>query len=216
MNFSVFFDEVRNSLFGGRLTQDQVEGMEKTINYRDESYRGVTDDQLAYVLATVKWETAHTMQPIKEYGSQSYLKSKPYYPYYGRGLVQLTWKKNYERYGIAGTPDKALEWPTALKVMFDGMVRGVFTGKKLSDYIADGQRDYINARRIINGTDRAKEIAAIADDYRSALIKAQDAVEPTPSRPDLQAQFDAMLITALQSNPRVQDLVRQLCQIPES
>jgi hypothetical protein len=70
----------------------------------------------------------------------------------------------------------------------------------------------VNARRIINGTDRAKEIAAIADDYRDAIIKAQDAVEP-PSPPpsdDLQARFDAMLIVALQTNPQVQELVRQL------
>ena len=216
MNFEVFFDEVRNSLFGGRLTQDQVEGMEKIINYRDESYKGVTDDQLAYMLATVKWETAHTMQPIKEYGSQAYLKAKRYYPYYGRGLVQLTWKKNYQRYGIADTPDKALEWPTSLHVMFDGMIKGIFTGKKLSDYIADGRRDYVNARRIINGTDRAKEIAAIAEDYRSAILKAQAAVQPppppapSPSKPSLQSRFEEMLIIALQTNPQVQDLVRQL------
>jgi putative chitinase len=216
MNLAVFFDEVRNSLFGGKLTQDQVVGMENIINYRDDNYRGVTDDQLAYMLATVKWETAHTMQPIKEYGSQAYLKSKPYYPYYGRGLVQLTWKANYERYGIAATPDKALEWPTSLLVMFDGMTKGIFTGKKLSDYIADGRRDYVNARRIINGTDRAKEIAAIADDYRDAIIKAQDAVEPPPPPDDLQARFDAMLIVALQTNSQVQDLVRRLCQTPES
>jgi putative chitinase len=218
MNMAVFFDEVRGSLFGGRLTQAQVDGMGQIIHYRDTEYRGVTDDQLAYMLATVQWETAHTMQPIKEYGSQSYLRSKPYWPYFGRGLVQLTWKRNYERYGIAATPDKALEWPTSLKVMFDGMVRGIFTGKKLSDYINENERDYINARRIINGTDRAKEIAAMADDYRDAIIKAQDAVEPppppppppAPSNPDLQAQFDSMLIVALQTNPQVQELVRQL------
>jgi hypothetical protein len=94
--------------------------------------------------------------------------------------------------------------------MFDGMTKGIFTGKKLSDYIADGRRDYVNARRIINGTDRAKEIAAIADDYRDAIIKAQDAVEPPPPPDDLQARFDAMLIVALQTNPQVQELVRQL------
>ena len=219
MNLGVFFDEVRNSLFGGRLTQSQVEGMENIIRYRDENYRGVTDDQLAYMLATVKWETAHTMQPIKEYGSNAYLRAKPYFPYYGRGLVQLTWKKNYELYGIADTPDEALEWPTSLKVMFDGMVRGVFTGKKLSDYINNTKRDYVNARRIINGTDRAKEIAAIANDYRDAIIKAQAAIEPPPpppppaplpSDPELQAMFDAMLIVSLQSNSQVQELVRQL------
>jgi putative chitinase len=205
VNFQIFFDDVRNSLFGGKLSQGQVEGMENIINYSTVSL-----DQLAYVLATVKWETAHTMQPIKEYGSTAYLKSKPYWPYYGRGLVQLTWKDNYAKYGLDKTPDKALEWDSSLFVLFDGMTKGLFTGKKLDDYINDNKRDYINARRIINGTDRAKEIAQIADAYRTALIAAQDPVAP-PADDDLQARFDQMLAISLTSNPHIQDLVRQLC-----
>jgi len=206
VNFQIFFDDVRNSLFGGKLSQGQVEGMEKIINYSTVSL-----DQLAYVLATVKWETAHTMQPIKEYGSTAYLKSKPYWPYYGRGLVQLTWRDNYAKYGLEKTPDKALEWESSLFVLFDGMTKGLFTGKKLDDYINDNKRDYINARRIINGTDRAKEIAQIADAYRTALIAAQDPVAP-PADDDLQARFDQMLAISLTSNPQIQDLVRQLCR----
>ena len=204
MNFQIFFDDVRNSLFGGKLSQGQVEGMENIINYSTVSL-----DQLAYVLATVKWETAHTMQPIKEYGSTAYLKSKPYWPYYGRGLVQLTWKDNYAKYGLDKTPDKALEWDSSLFVLFDGMTKGLFTGKKLDDYINDNKRDYINARRIINGTDRAKEIAQIADAYRTALIAAQDPVAP-PEDDDLQARFNQMLAVALTSDPQIQDLVRQI------
>ena len=206
MNFQIFFDDVRNSLFGGKLSQGQVEGMEKIINYSTVSL-----DQLAYVLATVKWETAHTMQPIKEYGSTAYLKSKPYWPYYGRGFVQLTWRDNYAKYGLEKTPDKALEWDSSLFVLFDGMTKGLFTGKKLDDYINDNKRDYINARRIINGTDRAKEIAQIADAYRTALIAAQDPVAP-PEDDDLQARFNQMLAVALTSDPQIQDLVRQLCR----
>jgi predicted chitinase len=206
VNFQIFFDDVRNSLFGGKLSQGQVEGMEKIINYSTVSL-----DQLAYVLATVKWETAHTMQPIKEYGSTAYLKSKPYWPYYGRGLVQLTWRDNYAKYGLEKTPDKALEWESSLFVLFDGMIKGLFTGKKLDDYINDNKRDYINARRIINGTDRAKEIAQIADAYRTALIAAQDPVAP-PADDDLQARFNQMLAVALTSDPQIQDLVRQLCR----
>jgi len=205
VNFQIFFDDVRNSLFGGKLSQGQVEGMENIINYSTVSL-----DQLAYVLATVKWETAHTMQPIKEYGSTAYLKSKPYWPYYGRGLVQLTWRDNYAKYGLEKTPDKALEWESSLFVLFDGMTKGLFTGKKLDDYINDNKRDYINARRIINGTDRAKEIAQIADAYRTALIAAQDPVAP-PEDDDLQARFNQMLAVALTSDPQIQDLVRQLC-----
>jgi predicted chitinase len=31
--------------------------------------------------------------------TNTYLRSKPYYPYYGRGLIQLTWKDAYKKYG---------------------------------------------------------------------------------------------------------------------
>jgi hypothetical protein len=123
--------------------------------------------------------------------------------------VQLTWRDNYAKYGLEKTPDKALEWESSLFVLFDGMIKGLFTGKKLDDYINDNKRDYINARRIINGTDRAKEIAQIADAYRTALIAAQDPVAP-PEDDDLQARFNQMLAVALTSDPQIQDLVRQI------
>src|SRR5262245_13651671 len=59
--------------------------------------QGVLRNQCAYILATAYHETAHTMQPIMELGGQAYLQSKPYYPYVGRGYVQLTWLDNYKR-----------------------------------------------------------------------------------------------------------------------
>ncbi|MGF6964858.1 hypothetical protein OKW43_001863 [Paraburkholderia sp. WC7.3g] len=50
-----------------------------------------------------------------------------------------------------------------------GMEMGIFTGKKLSDYVsADGQ-DYFNARRIINGLDQVDTIASFADRFKSIL-----------------------------------------------
>ncbi|WP_336057381.1 hypothetical protein [Nitratireductor sp. CH_MIT9313-5] len=58
---------------------------------------GLLRNQAAYVLATAKLETAHTMKPVREYGSEKYLRSKPYYPFVGMGYVQITWKANYER-----------------------------------------------------------------------------------------------------------------------
>lgn len=153
--------------------------MEHILDYRDSAWPGMPDNELAYLLATVKWETAHTMQPVKEYGSASYLKSKKYYPYYGRGLVQITWKDNYEKFGVAANPDDALKWPAALDILYRGMIFGMFTGKRLSDYINENSHDYVNARRIINGTDKAKEIADIAEKFRKALLAAVEA-EPVP------------------------------------
>jgi hypothetical protein len=163
-----FFNAVR-PLFSGRMTQAQVDGIKRIINYRDTSYRGVTNAQLAYILATCFHETARRMTPIKEMGSAAYLNSKPYKEKYcGRGLCQITWQKNYEKYNI-NPPEDALTWPVALHVTFDGMVRGQFTGKKLSDYISGSHVDYIGARRIINGVDRASLIAGYAQTFQAAL-----------------------------------------------
>lgn len=121
-----FFDTVRRPLFGGRLTQGQVEGMLRIIAYGIA--RGMSRPDLAYVLATIHWETARWMQPIRE-GARRYgpkysdaaarravtaiynkgiirtnysLPDGPYgQSYYGRGLVQITWYDNYLRLGKA-------------------------------------------------------------------------------------------------------------------
>lgn len=122
--------------------------------------------KLAYALATAWHETAFTLMPVSEYGGEKYLKGKPYYPWYGRGYVQLTWADNYALYGIKDTPEKALEPDRAAQIMVDGMLRGKFTGKKLSDYFSASKEDPVGARRIINGTDRAEQIAGY---YRQFL-----------------------------------------------
>jgi hypothetical protein len=56
--------------------------------------------------------------------------------------------------------------------MFVGMEEGWFTGKKLSDYINGGKADYYGARGIINGKDRAAEIATYAKAFEAALRAA--------------------------------------------
>jgi len=168
MSQKEFFDEIRRTVFGGSMTAAQVQGVTRIIEYRDTHYRGVTNTQLSYLLGTVFHETARKMCPCREYGSEAYLKSKKYYPWVGMGLVQLTWAQNFRKYGITN-PKDALQWDNALHVCFDGMVRGVFTGKKLSDYISGSHVDFIGARRVINGTDRASLVAGYARSFQSAL-----------------------------------------------
>lgn len=58
---------------------------------------GLPRNQAAYVLATAYHESAHTMKPVREYGGETYLRSKSYYPCVGMGYVQLTWKTNYRK-----------------------------------------------------------------------------------------------------------------------
>jgi hypothetical protein len=146
--------------------------------------QGLSLWKTSYVLATAYHETAHTMKPVREYGGEKYLKSKKYYPYVGMGYVQLTWKYNYElaskKLGIdfVKNPKLLLEPKYAVKILVTGMVEGWFTGKKLSDYITDDEREYkkvmtqfANARRIINGTDKQIDIAEIGWKYVAELGK---------------------------------------------
>jgi len=155
------------------MTQAQVSGVNKILAYHDSNWSGMSYDQLAYVLATVTHETGFKMAPVTELGSPSYLKSKKYYPWIGRGLIQITWKTNYLKFNIKD-PDDALKWPVALDVAFRGMVNGMFTGKKLSDFINNKEVDFEGARQIINGMDRAKLIAHYAYGYQDALEHGPD------------------------------------------
>lgn len=140
--------------------------------------RDLTLEQAAYVLATAYWETARTMKPVKEayWLSENWRKSNlRYYPYYGRGYVQLTWDYNYEYAGkrlgadFVANLDLALNTEYAKQILVLGCKEGWFTGKRLSQYINEDSKDYMNARRVVNGTDRAEKIAAIAKDYEEAL-----------------------------------------------
>ncbi len=103
--------------------------------------------------------------------------------YRGRGYVQLTWKNNYAKMtkllraaginvDLVANPDLAMRPDVAAFILFEGMIDGVFTGKKLSDYFNASKTDWIGARRIINGTDRAAEIATISKQFYADLIAA--------------------------------------------
>lgn len=197
MNDKKFFDLVRDSVFGGRISEEQFEGTVKILDYRDQKWPRMIDAELAFVLATAFWESGRTMQPIEEGQPtlrgerlKAYQKKLRYYPAYGRGLVQTTHPENYARLGLNKPEDyhKALEWDYALRFLFEGMIFGWFrkdkagVPHKLSRYITEKRQDWINARLIVNGIpkgqklpDRAVEIAGYAKAFHAALLKAADA-----------------------------------------
>lgn len=130
--------------------------------------------QMAYVLATVEWETNKTFKPVREayWLSEAWRKKNfKYYPFYGRGYVQLTWKNNYQKYSdllgvdMVKNPDRALDSNIALFVLVHGFKTGTFTTRKITDYINLNKTDFLNARRCINGMDQASKIAALAAKY---------------------------------------------------
>lgn len=140
--------------------------------------------QIAYVLATVEWETAGTFKPVKEafwLGEDTRKrKLRRYWPYEGRGFVQITWRDNYEKFSdLLGVdmiddpadpndnddPNKALEPKIALFILVYGFKEGLFTGRRLTDYVDVRKVDFVHARRCINGMDHAADIAKLADKY---------------------------------------------------
>lgn len=128
--------------------------------------------QIGYILATVEHETGGTYMPVEEgfylKNPHAFQKRLRYYPYYGRGYVQLTWLANYKKYSkklgvdLVNNPNLALKPEYAVFILVDGFKHGEFTGKRISDYINNHKTDLINCRRCINRLDKAKHIASLA------------------------------------------------------
>lgn len=208
MDRKKFFDGIRDPLFGGSFTGEQVKGLDAILNKMEK----LDARWLAYALATAHHETGRKMTPVLEnlnYSADGLRKTFPKYfsaadaakyarkpeaianraygsrmgngpeasgdgwKYRGRGLVQITGRTNYATYGIANDPDKALDQDVAVAIMFDGMTSGKFTGKKLSDYFDSDTTDWVNARKIINGLDRADDIAKLAKQFYAAIQAAK-------------------------------------------
>jgi hypothetical protein len=136
--------------------------------------------QQAYVLATAEWETNHTFKPVREgywlAKAEAWRKAHlAYYPYYGRGYVQLTWPDNYDKYGrilgldLVGHPDLALDHYGAAFVITQGFKTGAFTGHKLAEYVNVHGADFVGARFCINSQDKADHIADLARGWLARL-----------------------------------------------
>ncbi|UXV22188.1 hypothetical protein N4P55_12780 [Pseudomonas fluorescens] len=97
------------------------------------------------------------------------------YKYRGRGCVHLTWKNNYRKFSallsvdFVSNPDAAAKFEYSIPIMIIGMTEGMFTGKKLADYINANGVNYMSARRIINGIDEQALIASYAERFENIL-----------------------------------------------
>jgi putative chitinase len=195
-----FFALYRTSF--GKLTQKQVNGLNSFLDAMEKFDLSLRE--AAYICATTYHETAHTFLPLEEYGKgkgKKYGQAVNGKKYYGRGYVQLTWDYNYaratkelmmqrpdivqsvqkrtgERFDLVEFPTQAMDVEVAAAVLVLGSQQGWFTGKKLSDYINANKSDFINARRVINGTDRAKLIANYAQKFKEIISQSEPVAPP--------------------------------------
>lgn len=197
MSLETFFKEMR-AVTNGKLTRHQVKNTKLIISEWKRNYRGYRSECLAYLLATTYHETAGTMKPLKEYGGKN--RANRLYGiegknptrarqmgntrpgdgarYMGRGFVQLTWKNNYRKASLH-TGEQLLKKPylakrpdLATKILIEGCMSGWFTTRPLTKYINENGVDYVQARKVVNGTDKARLIAGYAAEFHEAIEAA--------------------------------------------
>jgi predicted chitinase len=146
-----------------------------------EKYGDKDQNKLIYILATARHES--NFRPIQERRASSsqtdvYNRQNAYWytGYYGRGFVQLTWDRNYEKMSkllgvdFLSNPDLVMQPKYAARILVQGMLEGAFTRRPLEKYINGSQVDFYNARWVVNGLDRAERVEGYAEEIQENMI----------------------------------------------
>lgn len=183
---SGFQSAVAQTLYYGSLPDWQLTPLNMIYSEAKARHRSVYDT--AYAMATGHHETGRWryLEEIghgsgRPYGIPINLKAGKTVTYHGRGWVHITWLGNYARFvlplgmDIVSNPDLVLEPRVACFIMWEGMVHGMFTGHSFNTHTDEnGVLNYKEARRIINGTDKASLIAEYAEKFEAALRTGGD------------------------------------------
>jgi predicted chitinase len=194
INKDIFFNEYKKN-FNGILSKS-IEGLSKLIELCNDKKPFDNVCQLAYFFATIKHETALTFKPIRELGSVNYF-IKNYFinplqrrwlanesksdavKYCGRGYAMITGKGNYKRFAnylnidILNSPELALMPSVAFEILVYGFKHGAFAQKNnIEYYINENKCNYLDARKIINGTDKKNLVAEYAKRFEVILKKS--------------------------------------------
>jgi len=141
--------------------------------------------QTAYILATARHESVLGLYKEEIASGEAYEGRKSLgntvkgdgVRYKGRGYVQLTGRRNYTywmkrlKMPLLSSPGMVQRPEVAAMILVQGMMEGTFTGKKLPTYVAIDNKfiNYREARRTVNGLDKAEDIANYALQYEQYL-----------------------------------------------
>lgn len=149
--------------------------------------RSVLRNQCAYILATAWHETGRYKYMREIWGptpAQARYEGRNDLgntvkgdgkKFLGRGFVQITGRRNYtdwsRRLGLdlVKEPQLAERPEIAVRILVEGMMLGTFTAKRLETYVHLRKSDFVEARRVVNGTDKADLIAGYAKEFDTAL-----------------------------------------------
>ena len=184
--------EILKALAGSARTKTSAkQAANLALILKECAEHGVTmPEQVAYIVGTA-WHESRLLC-IPEFrakpGTKVWNMQNRYWDtgFFGRGFVQLTWQRNYKKFGdllgidLVSDPDKVLEPQIGAKILVRGMRDGLFTGVGLARYFKEGQPpEWLNARKIVNGLFHAEYVARAADKVFNVLKSGTDIAEDT-------------------------------------